>query len=49
MVGQVLQPNLPTCHGPVLRVDDVDQPQLLKSSAVDWRRCGPQATVVDCA
>jgi len=49
IVGQVLQPNLPTCHWPVLRVDDVDQPQLLKSSAVDWRRSGPQAAVVDCA
>src|SRR6185437_13542756 len=42
IVGQVLQPNLPTCHWPVLRVDDVDQPQLLKSSPVDWRRSGPQ-------
>jgi hypothetical protein len=49
IVGKVLQPNLATGHSPVLLIDDVDQPQLLKTSAVDWSRCGSQATGMDCA
>ena len=47
IVGKVLQPNLATGHSPVLLVDDVDQPQLLKTSTVDRRCCGPQTTGMD--